>query len=145
MMCQGNRLRFLQMRKARHIGMEILFHNMIQCFQKMFHQMINLLNLISHIKLHIQSHLIITASSCMQFFACVADSVNQICLHKTVNIFVFAGNLKFTFFHISHNRIQSLDDFIFLLIGQYPLFRQHRHMCLTSTHILMKKLLVKTN
>ena len=64
-MGQCNRLRFLQMGKARHIGFQVFLHDPIDHFKKIFQFFVDLVDLIPHIQAHIQSHLIISAASGM--------------------------------------------------------------------------------
>ena len=145
MMCQRDRLCFLQMGESRHIGMQVFFHDLIQCHQQLLHQFVQFFDLVSDIQFHIQRYLIISASSGVQFLTCVTDPVDQICLHKTVDIFVLTGDLQFIGIHIRHDTVQSGDDLIFFLFCQNPLFCKHRHMCLASLYILMEKLLIEAD
>ena len=93
-MGQGHRLRLLQMGKARHICVKILLHNLEYLFHKRHHQRINLIDLIAAVQLHIQSHLIIAASSRVKAFARVADALSEFCLHEGVDILVLIGEHK---------------------------------------------------
>ena len=56
--------------------------------QQLLHQFVQFFDLVSDIQFHIQRYLIISASSGVQFLTCVTDPVDQIGLHKTVDIFV---------------------------------------------------------
>ncbi len=89
MMCQRHRLCFLQMRKSRHKSIQIFFHNTLQYLQQVIYQCVGLFDCLTHVHSHIQSNLIITAASGMEFFAGISDTVDQICLYKAVDIFVF--------------------------------------------------------
>ena len=145
MMCQRDRLCFLQMGKSRHIRMQVLFHNMIQSYQQFFHQLIQFFDLVSDIQFHVQRHLVISAPSGMQFLSDISDPVDQVCLHKTVNIFVLTGNLQLAGIHIRHDAVQSTDDLLFLFFCQDSLFCKHGYMGFASLYILMEKLLIKTD
>ena len=145
MMCQSNRLCLLQMGKARHICMDILLHDLLQCFKKLLYQLIRLIDLIPHIQLHIQCHLIITASSCMKLLTGISDSVNEICLYKAVNIFIFRCNLKFSGSYICKNSIQTIFNLYFFLFCQDSLFCKHSDMCFASSDILLIEFPVKRN
>src|SRR5699024_8954888 len=112
MMSQCNRLCFLKMGKSSHVCMYILFHDLQQRFHETLHQMIHLVNLISHIQLHIQSHLIIPASSRVKLLSGISDSVDQIRLHKTVNIFIFTGNFQSSGSHIIQNSLQAVQNLL---------------------------------
>ena len=107
-MSQCNGLCFLQMGKSRHNGLCIFLHDSKKYFQKAFYQFIRLFHFISCIKSHIQRHLVIPASSGMQFLSCISNPVNEVCLHKAVNVLIFIGNLKFSGLYISKNTFQSL-------------------------------------
>ena len=93
-MSQRNRLRLLQMGKARHNGPRVLFHQPLQYRKKLPHQTVNPANLISRIKLHVQSHLIIPAAPCMELLSRIAYAVNQRRFHKAVDVFIFVADLK---------------------------------------------------
>ena len=54
MMCQCNRLCFLQMRKSRHICVHIILHDHLKSFQKLLQFCINLFDLITHIQVSYQ-------------------------------------------------------------------------------------------
>ena len=102
MMCQCDRLCFLQMGKSRHDRLGIFLHDLKKASQSIsINQSCQFrdLHLLVY-KLHIQCNLIITASSGMQLLSCIPDPVDQICLYKTVNIFVFLCNLKLSVLYI---------------------------------------------
>ena len=142
-MCKRDRLCFLQVGKSRHISLNIFFHNAKQCLKKFFQQFVDLPDLISCIKLHIQCNLVIAAASGVQLFAGIADAVDQICLHKAVDIFVFVCDLKCSVLNITQNAIQAFQDLITLSLSQNALCCQHFHMCLASCDILFVKFLIK--
>ena len=107
MMCQRNGLCFLQMGKSRHNGLGIFFHDAKQNFQKAFYQFIRLFHFISCIKSHIQRHLVIPASSGVQLLSCISNPVNEVCLHKAVDILILICDLQFSGFHIRKDAFQS--------------------------------------
>ena len=143
MMCQCNRLCFLQMRKSRHICVHIILHDHLKSFQKFLQFCIDLFDLITHIQFHIKSDLVITTSSCMKLLTRISDTVNQICLYKTVNIFIFRCNLQFSGFYICKNTVQTAKDLISFFFCQDALLGQHSDMSFTSADILFIKFLVK--
>ena len=114
-MCQCHRLRFLQMREARHIGFQVLFHNTYQDRLELLQFFFDLRNLAANIKLHIQRHLIVTAAPGMQFLAGVPDHIRQIGFHKAVNIFIFIGDHKTAVFQFFPDSGQAFYDRIFFL------------------------------
>ena len=87
-MGERNRLGFLQMCESRHIGFHIVGHQGKQFCKKLFQLPVDLVNLIPHIQLHVQSHLVVAASSCMKFLPGISDPVDQVRLYEAVDIFV---------------------------------------------------------
>ena len=59
------------------------------------------MHLVPGIKLHIQRHLVVAASSGMQLFSRLSDPVDQRRLHKTVDIFILIRNLKFSALNVA--------------------------------------------
>ena len=106
-MGQCNGLCLLQMSKSRHDGLGIFLHDAKQYFQKTLYQFVCLLHFISCIKSHIQRHLVIPASSGVQFLSCISNPVNEVCLHKAVDILILICDLQFSGFHISKDAFQS--------------------------------------
>ena len=125
-MCQRDRLRFLQVGKSRHVRLNIFFHNAKQCLKKLFQKLVDLCNFISCVKLHIQGNLVITAASGVQFLTGIADAVDQICLHKTVDIFVFVRDRKRSVFHITQDAIQAFHHA--LLPSESPVLPAFSHV-----------------
>jgi len=144
-MCQCDRLCLLKMGKSRHVGVHILFHDLLQCNKKRFQLFIRLIDLITDIKLHIKCNLIITASSCVQLLTSVTDAVNQIRLHEAVDILVFGCDRKLSSLHICKNSVQAFCDLILLFLCQDALFCKHGNVCLASVDILFIEFLVKRN
>ena len=91
------------MGKPGHNRLRIFFHNAKQYMQQLFKQFIRLKNLQPGIQTHVQRYLIISASSGMQFLSGISQTVNEICLHKTVNIFIFRSDGKLSALHIRKN------------------------------------------
>ena len=79
----------------------------------------------------------------MKLFACIADSLYQIRLHKAVNVLVFIGDRQRSCLDISQYAFQSFGDLIALIFCQNPLSGKHFHMRHAALHILAEKLLVK--
>ena len=142
-MCQGYRLCLLQMGKARHISMHILFHDLLKSLKKCLHLLVNGVNLIAHIQLHIQRHLIITASSGVKLLAWISDSVNEIGLHKAMNILVFRCDRKSACLYICKDSFKSFKDLVSFFFCQNALFGKHFYMCLAAADILLIKFLIK--
>ena len=71
--------------------------------QQLFQQFIRLKNLLPGIQTHVQCHLIISASSGMQFLSGISQTVNKVCFHKTVNILIFRSDGKLSALHIRKN------------------------------------------
>ena len=100
MVCQSYRLCLLKVGKSRHVGVNILFHDLLKCFEKFLYQFVCLVNLISYIEFHVKGYLIVTASSCVKFLACITDSVDKVCFYKAVDIFIFTCDLNSSRFDI---------------------------------------------
>ena len=145
MVSQSYRLCLLKMSKSGHIGVHVLFHDLLQGKKKVFQLFICLIDLIPDIKLHIKSYLVITASSCVKLLSCISDTIDQGCLHKAVDILIFRCDLKLACLHICQDSVQSLCDLILFFFCQNPLFRKHGYMCLASADILSVKFPVKGN
>ena len=107
MMRKRDWLCLLQMGKARHDRLCVIFHNGKNGLKQMMEQILGMFYLTSGIKAHIQCHLIVSAASGMQFLARITDTVDQICLHKTMNILVFGCDGKFAVCHIFFDAFQS--------------------------------------
>ena len=142
-MCQCYRLCFLQMGESRHVCMNIVFHNSLQCFEKFLKFCIDFFDFITYIKFHIQCNLIVTASSGMKLLTRIPDTVDQICLYKTVDILIFCCDLQLSGFYIGKDAIQSFQNLVSLFFCQYSLLRKHSYMRLASADILFIKFLIK--
>lgn len=77
------------------------------------------------------------------FLGCIPDPVDQVCLNKAVNIFIFICNLKCSVFHILTDSVQSVNDLLLLILSQNSLLCKHCHMCNTSSDILLIESLVE--
>ena len=144
-MCQRDRLCLLEMGESRHISMEVFLHDLLKRLQKIQHQPVHLPDFIPHIELHIQRHLIVPASSCVQLFAGVPNPLDQIRLHKTVDILILFGDLQAMVFHVLQDAFQPFQDLLFLLFRQNPLLGKHADMCHAALDILPVKFLVKSD
>ena len=85
MVSQCDRLRFLEVCEAWHVCVDILFHDLLKCFEKFLYQFVCLVNLISYIEFHVKGYLIVTASSCVKFLACITDSVDKVCCQDSLS------------------------------------------------------------
>ena len=103
----------------------------------------NLQNLPSHIQLHVQSHLVISASSGMQFFPGLTDPLRQNRFHKAVNILVLLRDRKPAFQNIFPDAGQPFHNIVFLFAGKYLLLLQHHRMGNAALYILFKERPVK--
>ena len=137
MVGKSSRLCLLQMGKSRHIGFQIILHKMKQCRKQLLQFFLDCKHLSSYIKLHVKSHLIISASSGVHFLAGVSDSVDQRCLHKAVHIFILCGYVKSTCLHLFPDLCQSFYNRILFLAGQNPLLFKHDHMGNAAFDILL--------
>ena len=113
MVSQCDRLRFLEVCEAWHVCVDILFHDLLKCFEKFLYQFVCLVNLISYIEFHVKGYLVVTASSCVKFLACITDSVDKVCFYKAVDIFIFGCNLEFAGSYICKDSVKTCFDLIF--------------------------------
>ena len=143
MVCQCDRLRFLQMGKSRHDRLGVVLHDRKKFAEHIHNQSLQCGDLTSCIKLHIQCNLVITASSGMQLLPCIPDPVDQICLYKTVDIFVFLCNLKLSTLYIPADAFQSVQNLLLLIVCQDPLLCKHHNMRLAALDILLIKSFIK--
>ena len=143
MVCQCDRLRFLQMGKSRHDRLGVVLHDRKKFAEHIHNQSLQCGDLTSCIKLHIQCDLVITASSGMQLLSCIPDPVDQICLYKAVDIFVFLCNLKLSALYIPADAFQSVQNLLLLIVCQDPLLRKHHNMRLAALDILLIKSFIK--
>ena len=143
MMSQGHRLRLLQMGKARHVGIQVLIHDLQDGLQKLSHQSVRLFYFLPGVKLHVQGHLVIAAAPGVQLLARLADAFDQHRLHEAVNILIFLRDCKGSLLHVPENAFQAADDGLLLLPGQDPLLLQHGHVGNAARDILTVKSLVK--
>ena len=91
MMGQGHRLSLLQMGKAGHEGLRILFHDLQDHSEEIFELAVHQIDLRAGIQPHIQGHLVVAAPPGMEFFAGISDPVDQIGFHEAVDVLVFVG------------------------------------------------------
>ena len=143
MVCQCDRLRFLQMGKSRHDRLGVVLHDRKKFAEHIHNQSLQCGDLTSCIKLHIQCNLVITASSGMQLLSCIPDPVDQICLYKTVDIFVFLCNLKLSALYIPADAFQSVQNLLLLIVCQDSLLCKHHNMRLAALDILLIKSFIK--
>ena len=143
MVCQGNRLCFLKMCESRHVSVHIVFHNGLKCFQKFLEFCVDLFDLVADIKFHVKGNLVVTASSCVKLLARISDTVDQICLYKAVDVFIFGCDLQLAGFYVCKDAIQSFKNLVSLFFCQDSLFCKHSDMCFASADVLFIKFLVK--
>ncbi len=144
-MCESNRLRFLQMGEAGHIGFRVLLNDPLDHKKKLLQDRIKLVNFVPHIKLHIQSNLVVPASSGVELFAHIADPVDEIRLDKAVDIFILVGNSESAVLDIPQDAVQSVDDLIPLMFSEDSLLCEHPHMCKAAADVLPVEFLIKAD
>ena len=93
MVSQCNRLCFLQMCKARHISIDVFFHQIKQCGHQFLDQFVCCQNFIAGVEFHIKGYLVITAASCMELLAGITGAFDEDRFHEAVDIFIFLCNL----------------------------------------------------
>ena len=143
MVGQRGGLRLLHMGKARHDGVQIFLHQRKEGYKKLPDRAVDLQNLFSHIKLHVQRHLVIPASSGVKLLARVPDPVDQVRLHKAVYILILVRHGKLSRRHILPNPGKAVHNCIFFLFRQDSLLCQHGRMGDASLNIFLQKALIK--
>ena len=143
MVSQGDRLRFLKVCEAWHVCVDILFHDLLKCFEKFLYQFVCLVNLVSYIEFHVKGYLVVTASSCVKFLACITDSVDKVCFYKAVDIFVFGCDLEFAGSYICKDSVKTCFDLIFFFCCQDSLSGEHCYVCFAASDVLLIEFLVK--
>ena len=81
----------------------------------------------------------------MKFFPGITQTVDQICLHKAVDILIFICNFQFTGFYIFADLIECPYNILHLVFCQDSLLSKHAYMRDASLDILFVKFLVKRN
>ena len=79
----------------------------------------------------------------MKLLARISDTVDQICLYKAVDVFIFGCDLQLAGFYVCKDAIQSFKNLVSLFFCQDSLFCKHSDMCFASADVLFIKFLVK--
>ena len=93
MVCQSYRLCLLKVGKSRHVGVNILFHDLLQGKKKVLQLLICLIDLVSCVELHIESDLIISASPGVESLSGISDPFDQVRLNEGMDILGFRCDL----------------------------------------------------
>ena len=144
-MSQRDGLGFLQMGESGHICVHIFPHNSVYDRQKRLEQALRLVDLIPHIQLHVQRHLVVPASARVELFPGVSDPLDQICLHKTVDILILGSDFQGSVLDIPLDPLQAADYGVSLFLCQDFLLCQHFHVSDTAPDVLTVKLLIETD
>ena len=78
----------------------MLLHQSEKSLQKLLYQAVQLVDLVPGVKLHIEGHLIVPAAACVEALSRLPDAVNEIALHKGVDILVLWRHQKRSVLHI---------------------------------------------
>ena len=81
----------------------------------------------------------------MQLLTCIAYTLDQVGLHKAVDVFILGSYGKSSFLYILHNAAKPFHDLVLFFRCKNPLLCQHLHMGHTASDVLLVKLLVKRN
>ena len=98
---------------------------------------------LSGVETHIERHLVIAAAPGMQLLSGVSQTVDQIRLHKAVDILIFFCDLELSIFHILADTFQSVQNLLLLIVCQDPLLCKHHNMRLAALDILLIKSFIK--
>ena len=123
--------------------MNILFHDLLQGKKKVLQPLICLIDLVADIKFHVKGNLVVTASSCVKFLACITDSVDKVCFDKAVDIFIFGCDFEFAGSYICKDSVKTCFDLIFFFCCQDPLSGEHCYVCFAASDVLLIEFLVK--
>ena len=143
MVGQRGGLCLLHVGESRHDGVQIFLHQGKEGCKKLPDIAVDLQNLFSHIKLHVQRHLVVPASSGVKLLSRVPDPVDQVRLHKAVDILILVRNGKLSRRHILPDPGKAVHNRIFFLIRQDSLLCQHGRMGDASLNIFLQKALIK--
>ncbi len=91
-MGQGGGLRLLQMGEPGHICLHIGFHGVQNHRHQFLEQTVRGHHLRPGVQPHVQSHLIVAAAAGMQLLARFSHPLDQISLHKTMDVLIFFIN-----------------------------------------------------
>ena len=99
-MGQCDRLRFLQVSKARHAGRNVVLHDPADDFKKRADELRAAVKRRTDVEPHIDSHLIVARPSGVQLLSRFPDPVGQNRFNEAVHIFKVAFCLKGSIFYI---------------------------------------------
>ncbi len=139
MVRQGCRLRFLQVREARHEGVFVLFHQPQEDLQQLPELPVDRPDFIAHIQLHVQRHLVVAAAAGMQFFAGLPHARGQVGFHKAVDVLVFLRDFQLPALHVGKDAVQPAKNLVALLLREDFLLRQHPHMGPAPLDVLLQQ------
>ena len=105
---QRHRLRPLQVRVARHDGVQMLFRHIAQ---RLYHRRAARargLDFVGQVQPQIQRHLVVAAARRVQLFARLADAAGQLRLHKGVNVLARHVDFERAVVQIRENALQAV-------------------------------------
>ena len=125
---EENRLSPLEMGIARHDDVAVLFRSLDQRFLELDQELGDGSDFTADIHVRIQSNLVVPTASSMQAFASFADGIGQSFFDVHVDVFQLNGEIEFSLFNLLENRLQALDDGVFIFLGDDALLGQHRRV-----------------
>ena len=125
-MGKRDRLRLLKMRESRHEGLLVGLHHGEQRLQKMSEQSADFPDFVPDVHLHIQGDLVVPGTPCVQLLSGVADPVNQVCLHKAVDILISIREREPSVFDVLQNAGEPVHNLPHLVVCQDALLSEHR-------------------
>ena len=124
-MCKGRRLCALQVRIARHNGIQIFAALCRQRLHKAKDQLDDLLDLLLDVQTHIKCNLIVSRTAGVQTLAGITDALGQQLLDVHVDVLVIERELYLAVLDILENALKTFDDLFGLMLLDDALLAQH--------------------
>ena len=93
----------------------------------------------------IRGDLIVSAAACMEFAACIPESIDQGLLDMHMDVFELGTKFKIAGLDFRPDLGQSVGNLLAFVVGQYPDFAQHLGMSCRGGDILCVQPPVKAN
>ena len=139
MVCQRDRLCFLQMREARHNRIDVFLHQIMDRVEKAEEKCFCLIDLVANIELHIESDLVISGATGVKLLACCTDALGERRFDETVDVLGLLVKRKRSGLELRKDPLQLLTDGIAFLFRENSLTTEHRRMRDASADVLTEK------
>ena len=124
-MCKGRRLCALQVRIARHNGIQIFAALCRQRLHKAKNELDDFLDLFLDVQTHIECNLIVSRTAGVQTLAGITDALGQQLLDVHVDVLVIERELYLAVLDILQNALKTLNDLFGLMLLDDALLTQH--------------------